>query len=127
MKLIYITKEEFEYIRKHPALGAEIMENISILSTEAFLVRHHHERWDGQGYPVGLAGEEIPFGSRIINLADSLDAMLMQRTYKTAYTVDKALDEFKRCGGSQFDPALAIEAIRWAHENPEKIIHPIST
>ncbi len=108
-----LTDEEFEYIRRHPAIGADILANITMFGGEAKLVRAHHERWDGGGYPDGLTGEEAPLGSRIIMIADSMDAMLMHRSYKKNYSADKMLDELVRCAGTQFDPRLAATAVRW--------------
>ncbi len=117
-----LTEEEFESVRRHPNLGAHILEQIGIFSAEAALVRHHHERWDGLGYPDGLRGEEIPLGSRILLLADSIDAMLMPRSYKQAYPVGKMLDELSRCAGRQFDPSLSLKAIQWCLMHPGDII-----
>jgi putative nucleotidyltransferase with HDIG domain len=117
-----LTPEEFENIRRHPALGADILSNISLFNREANLVRHHHETWDGTGYPDGLAAEEAPLGSRIIHMADAMDAMLMERTYKRGYHVQKMLDEIIRCSGSQFDPRIAATALQWCRTNPEKLI-----
>ena len=119
-----LTDEEFSYIRKHPLLGSRILENISVFTQEAGLVRHHHENWDGSGYPDGLAGEDIPQGARIINIADSIDAMLMKRVYKDAYGVEKMLSELQRGKGRQFDPALADMAINWCRNNLSKLILP---
>ncbi len=108
-----LTDEEFEYIRRHPALGGEILEHISMFAEEARIVRHHHERWDGAGYPDGVAGRDIPYAGRIINVADSIDAMLMARTYKQAYPVDQVVAELRRCAGTQFDPEIAEAAAEW--------------
>ncbi len=119
-----LTAKEFAQIRKHPIIGAEILGNIATLRHEALLVRHHHERWDGQGYPDGLAGEHIPRGSRIIHVADSMDAMLMERTYKKGYDVPRMLEELTCCAGTQFDPALALAASQWCRSNPDKLILP---
>lgn len=119
-----LSRRDFELIRQHPDVGAAILENISLLKTEARLVRFHHENWDGSGYPTGLAGEAIPPGSRIINLADSIDAMLMQRTYKQAYTIDQMLEELARCAGAQFDPELAPAAAKWCRERRCDLILP---
>ncbi len=119
-----LSEQEFDLVRQHPSVGADILENISLLKTEAGLIRHHHENWDGTGYPAGLAGEEIPIGSRIINVADSMDAMLMHRTYKRAYPVKKMLRELERCGGTQFEPDLAQAAADWCRHNLDKLILP---
>ncbi len=117
-----LTDEEFEHIRRHSATGAEIVASVTLFSEEAQLIRHHHERWDGNGYPDGLAGEEIPLPSRIINVADSMDAMLMTRSYKPSYRVEKMLGELTRCAGTQFDPRIAAAAVQWCQESPEKLI-----
>jgi len=117
-----LTQEEFGLVRQHPLLGAEILRNISVFAGEARLVRHHHENWDGSGYPDGLAGEDIPLGARIINIADSIDAMLMERSYKKSYSVEKMLSELDRCAGAQFDPELARTAVRWCGDHPDRMV-----
>jgi len=119
-----LTDEEFAMVKRHPALGEEILQKISVFAKEARLVRHHHENWDGSGYPDGLKGEQIPLGARVINVADSIDAMLMKRTYKGAYSLDKTRRELLRCSGSQFDPELAQVAVEWSCRYPESIILP---
>ncbi|MCD4699189.1 MAG: HD domain-containing protein, partial [Phycisphaerae bacterium] len=119
-----LSRREFALIRRHPDVGAAILMNITMLKAEARLVRYHHENWDGSGYPAGLSGRKIPLGSRILNIADSIDAMLMQRTYKKAYPVDQMLDELDRCAGKQFAPDLAPQAVDWCRNNPSKLILP---
>jgi len=119
-----LTEREFDLVRQHPTVGADILENISLLKAEATLIRFHHENWDGTGYPAGLAAEQIPIGSRIINIADSMDAMLMHRAYRRAYPVEKMLQELQRCGGKQFDPDLAQAAVDWCRHNTDKLILP---
>jgi len=119
-----LTADEFEFIRRHPALGSDIVANITLFDYEAKLIRHHHECWDGMGYPDGLAGEDIPLGSRIMQLADSIDAMLMERTYKKGYPVNEMLDELARCAGSQFDPNIAPTAAQWCRTNSDKLVLP---
>ena len=119
-----LSEHEFELIRRHPVLGADILANITLFGPEAQLVRHHHERWDGRGYPDGLTGEESPRAARIIHVADAIDAMLMDRTYKRGYSVERVLDELARCAGTQFDPAIAAAAIRWCQDNPDKLVLP---
>jgi putative two-component system response regulator len=116
-----LTDEEFEHMRRHPALGADILSKITIFSQEALLVRHHHENWDGHGYPDGLSGEEIPLGARIIQVADCVDAMLMERTYKKGYPVEQMLAELVRCAGTQFDPRVATAALAWCQSHREAL------
>jgi putative nucleotidyltransferase with HDIG domain len=119
-----LTNEEFQQVQRHPVLGAEILSKISLFRHEAMLVRHHHERWDGKGYPDGLVGDQTPLPARIILLSDCLDAMLMERTYKIAYSVEKALAELARCRGSQFDPDLTDTALQWCRWNHDQLILP---
>ncbi|MCY2928289.1 MAG: HD domain-containing protein [Planctomycetota bacterium] len=119
-----LTVEEFALIRQHPAQGAEILRHISVFADEALLVRGHHEAWSGEGYPDGLVGESIPLGARIINVADSVDAMLMQRTYKVPYSVEFVRGELTRSAGEQFDPKIVQAALEWFEAFPEKIIQP---
>lgn len=102
-----LTPEEWEVIKRHPAVGAEIVGQIKGLEEIVPLVLHHHERWDGNGYPAGLTGEAIPLGARIIALADAFDAMTTHRPYQPAKTGSEALRELRREAGRQFDPHLA--------------------
>ncbi len=119
-----LTGEEFEYIRRHPALGADILAKITVFGREAEIVRYHHERWDGGGYPDGLTGEEAPLASRIIMVADSMDAMLMARSYKDSYPVKKVFVELRRCAGTQFDPKIAATAVEWCSTSADELILP---
>jgi diguanylate cyclase (GGDEF)-like protein len=97
---------EWEFIKTHTLLGERILAAAPALSREAALVRSSHERWDGMGYPDELAREDIPLGSRIIFVADALDAMTSTRAYQATRTEMQALAELHRCAGSQFDPAV---------------------
>ena len=102
-----LDNEERKLIRTHPVRGAELLETLSSVHKEVTLtVRHHHERFDGTGYPAGLAGDEIPLGARIIMVCDSVDAMLSDRPYRSALTVAAAEAELRRCSGTQFDPQV---------------------
>jgi HD-GYP domain-containing protein (c-di-GMP phosphodiesterase class II) len=102
-----LTPEEFEQMKKHPAIGARILQDIKQVSDILPGVMHHHERYDGRGYPSGLTGENIPIMGRIICLADCFDAMTSNRTYRKALPLEVALVEIRRCSGTQFDPLLA--------------------
>lgn len=102
-----LTDEEFAIIKTHPALGEKLVESIDKLKLISNWLKCHHERFDGKGYPSGLKGEEIPISARIIAIADTYDAMTSSRSYRTALTHEVAIDEIKRCAGSQFDPKLA--------------------
>ena len=104
-----LTAEEYEIVKTHAAVGAGIVADV--LSPEQVAwVRHHHERWDGGGYPDGLGGDAIPEGARILALADSVDVMVTPRAYAPGMTIDEALAECRRCAGAQFD-ARVVEAL----------------
>lgn len=107
-----LTEEEFAVVKKHPAKGNEILKGMNMLEHVQEGVYYHHERWDGTGYPTGIAGEEIPMCARIICIADSFDAMNRDRVYRPHLSMDEIIAEFERCSGSQFDPALADVFIR---------------
>ena len=104
-----LTDEERLLIQQHAADGGEILSNLSLYRQAAVLVRHHHERWDGQGYPDRLAGEAIPIGSRIIAVADTYDAMTSDRVYRRGLSHQVAMAEVRRGAGTQFDPRV-VEA-----------------
>lgn len=93
------TKEEYEFVKIHSVKSEEILSQVEELKDIAKVVRHHHERWDGKGYPDGLSGEEIPLESRIICIADSFDAMTSERPYKRVFTLEEAKEELLRCKG----------------------------
>jgi len=102
-----LTDEEWEFMKQHTVMGEQIIAAAGpSLDRIGPLVRASHERWDGNGYPDGLAGEAIPLGARIITICDSFRAMLDVRAYKQAMSIEQALAELRRCSGSQFDPAL---------------------
>ncbi|OGW20129.1 MAG: hypothetical protein A2077_00870 [Nitrospirae bacterium GWC2_46_6] len=101
-----LTPEEMEMIRKHPAQGAEILMPLKGLRNIIPIMKHHHERYDGTGYPDGLAGDDIPLEARILALADVYDAMKSDRPYREGLTKEAAMEELKNGAGTQFDPAL---------------------
>jgi diguanylate cyclase (GGDEF)-like protein len=106
-----LTPDEFEQVKAHPALGYSLLEGLGIAPIDEWIL-HHHEDWNGRGYPDGLAGEEIPLGARIIRVADSFEAMTADRPYRPAQTVEYALAELHANAGTQFERAvvLALEA-----------------
>ena len=109
--------DEWEIIKKHPRLGLDILSPLEFLSEEKGIIRHHHERYDGKGYPAGLKAEKIPLGSRILAAADSFDAMRSHRPYRGPLPEETVLSELKSNAGTQFDPKvieilLEIEAER---------------
>jgi len=107
-----LTNEEFDQMKKHPEIGARILADIKQIKDIIPGVLHHHERYDGKGYPAGLAGENIPQMGRILCLADCFDAMTSNRTYRKALPLEVALTEIRRCSGTQFDPGLAEAFLR---------------
>jgi len=107
-----LTPEELAHIRLHPQLGAEILAPIRQLEAVIPAVRHHQERCDGQGYPQGLKGDEIPLASRVIAVADAFDAMTTDRPYRPRLSDEAAATEIERCAGSQFDPKVAEAFLR---------------
>lgn len=108
-----LTEEEHRVIKTHAVKGAELLKSLTSFSDEIVRgVRHHHERYDGKGYPDGLAGKEIPIAARIIMLCDAIDAMLSDRPYRSALSVDQVEQEIQRCAGSQFDPEIVAVVIQ---------------
>ena len=101
-----LTQEEYQEIMRHPAIGAEIISKVNFLSDITTIVRHHHERYDGKGYPDGLSGEDIPIEAAILMIADSYDAMTSDRPYRKAMTPEEALSELENNAGTQFHPEL---------------------
>jgi len=101
------TMEEYREMKRHPQIGAEILKDVHLLGQGAQWVKHHHERFDGTGFPDGLSGEEISLGARIIAVADAFDAMISERPYKRALSLEEAKRELKVWSGRQFDPEVA--------------------
>jgi putative nucleotidyltransferase with HDIG domain len=101
-----LTPEEFEKMKVHPIVGAEILEQINFPYPVAPVVRSHHEKWDGTGYPDGLAGEAIPIGARILSAVDCLDALASDRQYRRALPLDEAMAHVERDSGKAFDPRV---------------------
>ncbi len=97
---------EWTVMRRHPEIGAQIIEAAPFLQGARDIVLHHHERWDGGGYPRGLGGQAIPFGARLFSLVDAFDAMTSDRPYRSAMSIDQALEELRRNSGTQFDPEM---------------------
>jgi putative nucleotidyltransferase with HDIG domain len=104
-----LSDDEFAIVQRHPADGAEIVSHFSRLREAVLLIRHHHERWDGKGYPDRLAGDEIPPEAYVVGLADAWDAMTTDRPYRAALSIEQAAAEVRRCRGTQFSPAV-VEA-----------------
>ena len=111
-----LTDEEWKIMRRHPVDGAEILEQIMGLKDMAANVRHHHERYDGKGYPDGLRAQAIPLGARIAAVVDAFDAMVSDRPYRKGIPIEQAIEELKRCRGSQFDPEV-VDAVVALYED----------
>ena len=110
LKPAVLTDDEWSLMQRHSDEGARIIDRLGFLNDAVPAIRHHHERFDGTGYPDGLKGEEIPLGARIIHVADALDSMLTTRIYRAARPAMEAMDELKRAAGSQFCPRC-VEAL----------------
>lgn len=98
---------EWQVVRRHPNTALEILDPLKFLPEEKVIIKHHHERYDGNGYPDGLRGESIPMGARIMAVADSFDAMNSKRPYRNALPEDKIISELKTARGTQLDPVIA--------------------
>ena len=101
-----LSAEEFSLVARHPEVGAEILRDVDFLGEGKLVVRHHHERWDGAGYPDRLAGDAIPLPARVFAVADALDALTTDRPYRRATRFSRAREEIRLNAGSQFDPAV---------------------
>jgi putative nucleotidyltransferase with HDIG domain len=111
-----LAEEEFTIMKQHPKIGAQILSRMKALRDLVPIVEHHHERWDGKGYPGGLKGEEIPLGARILAVADSIDAMCSDRPYRSTRNFGEVLREVRACSGSQFDPIVVEAFLKLAAE-----------
>ena len=121
LKTDKLTDDEYSEIKNHPAIGAHILSNASIFADIIPIVKHHHERYDGKGYPARLAGEDIPYLARIVAVADTFDAMTSRRSYRQALDFDYTMNEIERCKGTQFDPAIADVFLEILRTNQDKI------
>jgi HD-GYP domain-containing protein (c-di-GMP phosphodiesterase class II) len=107
LKPASLCETEWQIMRRHPTIGERMLRPIEFLAPALPIIRHHHERWDGGGYPDGLAKEEIPLGARMVAVCDTFDAMVSDRPYRAGVPVAEAVDEILRCTGTQFDPMCA--------------------
>ncbi len=119
-----LTDDEYSEIKNHPAIGAHILSSATIFQDIIPIVKHHHERYDGNGYPGKLKGEEIPYLARIAAIADTFDAMTSKRSYRDSLPMDVVISEFERCRGTQFDPNLDdvfLDILKNHYDEIEKI------
>src|SRR5580658_1914845 len=115
-----LTPEEFEKMKIHPLVGAEILEEVKFPYPVVPIVRAHHEKWDGSGYPFGLAGEEIPIGARILSVVDCLDALASDRQYRRALPLDQAMEIVSSESGKSFDPVI-VDILRRRYIELERL------
>ena len=120
-KVGQLSPQEYRVVKQHPEIGLQILGHASFLNSELPLIRHHHEHYDGGGYPAGLANTEIPFGARVLAVADALDAMFSSRSYKTGYTTDQVRQQLNTGAGSQWDPVVTRAALDWIDSHPEQL------
>ena len=118
-----LTDEEYEIIKTHPAIGGNILKEISEIPDIAIGARWHHERYDGKGYPDGLSGTEIPEIARIIGVADSYDAMTSKRSYRGVLPQEVVAGELQKGKGSQFDPQIAEIMLELIREDEDYSMH----
>ena len=116
-----LTDEEYSQIKNHPSIGAHILGSAAIFQDIIPIVKHHHERYDGNGYPSRLKGEEIPYLARIAAVADTFDAMTSRRSYRGPIDIEHVKEEIKRCEGTQFDPQIAEVFIEILNNDFDKI------
>ncbi len=121
LKTTKLDDEEYSEIKNHPAIGAHILSNATIFKDIIPIVKHHHERFDGRGYPGKLKGEEIPYFARIAAVADSFDAMTSKRSYRDSLPIDVVKEEIKKNSGTQFDPEIAKVFLDILANKPDEI------
>ncbi|MGG5462160.1 diguanylate cyclase [Clostridium sp. B9] len=120
-KKMRLTKDEWEILKQHPKDGVEIIKSVNSLKDVVPLILHHHERYDGNGYPDNLKGENIPYLARVLTVVDSFDAMTSSRPYNKRKTYEEGIEELKRCSGTQFDPQIVEIFTQVVKENINEI------
>ncbi len=116
-----LTEEEYALVRRHPVIGSDILRDVDFLGEGKLVVRHHHERWDGTGYPDGLAGDTIPLAARVFAVADALDALTTDRPYRPASTFAHARQVIHEGSGSHFDPSVVAAYDEIADDEFERL------
>ncbi len=122
-KAMELTDLEYEEIKRHSEIGYHILKSVDAYTNLADYALSHHERWDGKGYPRGLKGEEIPLIARIISVADALEAMLSERSYREAGTFEKGIQELINCSGEHFDPAIIGICVENSWKEVKKVLN----
>lgn len=125
LKEAKLTDDEYSQIKNHPSIGSHILCNAEVFKDIIPIVKHHHERFDGNGYPSRLQGTDIPYLARITAVSDTFDAMTSRRTYRNALPIDVVREEIERCSGTQFDPEIAkvfLDILNYHYDEIEKIM-----
>ncbi len=122
LKEAKLSDDEYSQIKNHPAIGKHILANATIFQEIVPIVFHHHERFDGRGYPGALAGENIPLFARIAAVADTFDAMTSKRSYRNALPLEVVTQEIEKCSGSQFDPQIADVFLKILKEHYDEVL-----
>ncbi|SCJ98916.1 Probable diguanylate cyclase YcdT [uncultured Clostridium sp.] len=117
VKRMKLEKDEWEELKQHPDNGVEIIKSVESLKDVIPLIKHHHERYDGKGYPNGLTGKEIPYLARVLTVVDSFDAMTSNRPYNRRKSYEEGIEELRKCSGAQFDPEIAKAFIEVIESN----------
>ncbi len=120
-----LNEEEYALIKRHPEMGVEAVKAVERLRNVLPLIRHHHEAWDGSGYPDGLKGEAIPLGARIIAVLDAYDAMTSDRAYRSAMPPEAALAVLSENAGKQFDPRVVAAFLRYQATMADRMLDPV--
>jgi putative two-component system response regulator len=118
-----LTEEEYAQIKRHPEYGARIIQAMRFAGDVGPIIRHHHERWDGKGYPTGLAGEEIPIGARIVAIVDAYDAMMTDRPYRSSLGLDETMRRMREGRGREWDPVLLDRFIKLIEDG--ELVEPL--
>lgn len=116
-----LNNDEFSQMKKHTYIGSDILGHSPVFNNIIPIVKYHHEKYDGNGYPEGLKGNEIPLFARIISIADTFDAMTSTRSYRNALPIEVAKEEIKRCSGSQFDPEIVNAFLDILNDNLDEV------
>jgi HD-GYP domain-containing protein (c-di-GMP phosphodiesterase class II) len=120
-----LSEEEFQLIKRHPEFGWSVIRKLPGLEIASLYVLHHHENFDGTGYPAGLSGADIPIGARIVSVIDAFDAMVSSRPYRQGLPVDEAIRRLHESSGTQFDPAVVESFVQIAHLEMPSVIEAV--
>jgi HD-GYP domain-containing protein (c-di-GMP phosphodiesterase class II) len=122
-----LTTEEYDLMKKHPEYGWAVLRQIPGMKTASLIILHHHESYDGKGYPAGLKGTEIPIGSRIVSVIDSFDAMVSNRPYRNGLPAEEAMRRLVECSGTQFDPDVVKHFLPLARAEMDSVFAAAGT